>query len=385
VTGVPAGVTVSPTAITLTPGTPQQVTFAAAANATAASTTVTFTGTSGSLAHTAGLSLAVVGSGNGVPVRTRYVRTDATTEYFSWVNQHWILYHAATGRYFVTDPSSNQIIVLDAASQTEIGTIGVPGAFGIDQTPDATTLWVGTQIGDVYSIDPVGMTVIQRYIASGIGPNGYPASSALVLSDGQLALIGPYNGIDGTTSIAMWNPADNSISIYGGFLPGSSPLPCGSFPGNLGGFALTVDRTQILLGGINGNLLCEVNPSTGTGQAISGGPALNIVTTPDGKYIILPNYSGGVTLYNTQTLAVVAQFSVVGFPLLVSPDSTTLYTSDDPYAAIIYAYSLASQDLMGWVPKMFVPPISGGGAFGAIDSPYLLATDGTGLFAGPLE
>jgi DNA-binding beta-propeller fold protein YncE len=381
-TGVPAGVSVSPTPITLVPGTPQQVTFTAAANAASANATVTFTGTAGSLTHTAGLGLAVNGSGNGVPVRTRYVRTDATTEYFGWVNQHWILYHAATGRYFVTDPSSNQIIVIDAASQTEIGTIGVPGAFGIDQTPDGTTLWVGTQVGDVYSVDPIGMAVIQRYIASGIGPYGYLATSALVLSDGQLSLIGPYNGIDGTTSIAVWNPTNNSISIYGGFLPGSLPLPCGSFPGNLGGFALTVDRTQILLGGINGNLLCEVNPSTGTGQAISGGPALNIVTTPDGKYIILPNYSGGVTLYNTQTLAVVAQFGVMGYPLMVSPDSKTLVASD---GTIIYAYDLATQELAGWFPDIDVQPISGGYAFGPIANPFLLATDGTGLYVGPLE
>jgi YVTN family beta-propeller protein len=389
VTGVPAGVTVSPTTIALAPGTPQQVTLTAAANAPITNANVIFTGTSGSLTHTAPLSLAVNGSGNGVPVRTRYVRTDATTEYFAWVNQHWILYHAATGRYFVTDTSSNQVIVIDAASQTEIATIGVPGAFGIDETPDGTTLWVGTQIGDVYTIDPVGMTVTQRYIASGIGPYGYGASSALVLSDGQLALIGSYNGIDGAPSIAVWNPADNSITIYGEFGDGQgTPFPCGNFQGSLFGFALSVDRTQILVG--NGGALCAMNPSAGTGNFISSGSSLHIVTTPDGKYIILPNGSGGVAVYNTRTLAVVAQFNILGDTsnasgFFVSADSTTLFTPGGPSTNIIYAYDIATGQMVGWVPNIDVQVTSGGFVFGPLDNPYLLATDGSGLYAGPLE
>jgi hypothetical protein len=49
---------------------------------------------------------------------------------------------------------------------------------------------VGTQIGDVYSVDPVAMAVIHRYLGSEIGPSGYPTSSVQVLADGRLALVG---------------------------------------------------------------------------------------------------------------------------------------------------------------------------------------------------
>jgi hypothetical protein len=400
VTGVPAGVTVSPISINLVPGTPLQVTFSAAANAGNASATVTFTGTSGSLTHTAGLGLTVNASTQGLPTRTRYLRTDATTEYFSWVNQHWIIYHANTGRYFVTDPSSNQIIVIDAATQTEVGSIGVPGAFGIDQTPDGTTLWVGTLIGDVYSVDPVGMTVIQRYIGSEIGPDGYLAFSALVLADGRLALLGGQGGLlviggDGADSFAVWNPTDNSITIYYHLfpVPQGVPLPCGQLMGSIGGFTRTVDRTQVIIGSADSDgTLCEVNEATGQGTygTASGFLLNNIVTSPDGKYIIQPSNPGGAVLYNAQTLIPVAKFNILGDAssasgFFVSPDSTTLFTPGDPETAIIYAYSLATQQLVGWVPNLFMEPISGGVAFGPIDSPYLLATDGTGLFAGPLE
>jgi hypothetical protein len=392
--GVPAGISVLPSSSTLVPGTPQQITFTAAANVASSNPTITFTGTSGSLTHTATVNLTVNGSSNGAPVRTRYVRTDATTEYFGWVNQHSVIYHAPTARYFVTDPSSNQIIVIDGASQTEIATIPVPGAFGMDDTPDHTTLYVGTMLGDVYAIDPVGMAVIHRYIASEIGPYGYLTLSALVLADGRLALLGAQGGIpsvDGSTTIAVWSPADNSITIYGSFggVQGV-PLPCGGFMGNIGGFARTVDRTQIILGSIDSDgTLCEINEATGQGiygTAVSFS-LYHITTSPDGKYIIQPNYPTGVVLYDVHTLIPVAQFDVLGdnssaSGFAVSPDSTTLFTPTD---SIVYAYDIATQKLIGWAPNIFVPPTSSGGAVGPIDSPFMLATDGTGLYVGPLE
>jgi hypothetical protein len=383
ISGIPGGVSIAPANVTLTPGTPQQLTLSALSTAPSANATVTFTGTSGSLTHNATLGLTVNGTSNGVPVRTRYLRTDATTEYYLWVNQHWILYHAATGRYFVTDPSTNQIIVLDAPSQTVIARIGVPGAFGLDDTPDHSTIYVGTQVGDVYAVDPVAMAVTQRYIASQIGPYGFAASQVLVLADGQLALIGLYNGIDGTTDLALWNPANNSATVYGGL--GGIGLPCNV--GTLGGFARTVDRTQILLGAINGGGLCEFNPATGTAYTVSTGSDLHITTTPDGNSIIMPNGTTGVTVFSTQNLQTVSQIPIpsgVGSSsgFVVSADSTTLYV---PQETVIYAYDLGTGQQIGWLPNMYVQFTSGGFAFGPVTSPYLLATDGSGLFAGPTE
>jgi hypothetical protein len=189
VSGLPAGVSVSPTSITLTPGTPQQVTLSAPANAAWASATVSFTGTSGSLSHSADLSLTIASTFGSPPARTRYVRTDATTEYGFWPNQNWIIYNPITSRFFVTDPTGNHVMVMDAASETEIGTISVPGAYGIDDSPDHTALYVSTLIGDVYKVDPISMTVTHRYMSSQIGPNGYSPFEALVLADGQLALL----------------------------------------------------------------------------------------------------------------------------------------------------------------------------------------------------
>ena len=88
----------------------------------------------------------------------RYVRTDATTSYSGWLNSAWIIYNPPTSRFFVTDPDSNRIFVLNPSTESVVGTIFVPGAYSIDDTANHTTLYVGTQIGDVYAIDPVNMT-----------------------------------------------------------------------------------------------------------------------------------------------------------------------------------------------------------------------------------
>jgi hypothetical protein len=238
------------------------------------------------------------------------------------------------------------------------------------------------------------MTVTTRYIGSQIGPYGYFAFSALVLADGRLALLGEAGGIpsvDGSTSFAIWNPADNSITIYGGTASANgAPLSCGGME-NIGGFSRTVDRTKVIIASIDSDAtLCEIDEASGQGVSVGTDASFTVVnfrTTPDGKYIVVPSYPGGVSLYDTQTLAPGPQFSVSGDSstasgFFVSTDSTTLFT---PSSTIIYAYDLATQQQTGWLPNMDVQPTSGGGAEGPITAPNVQATDGTGLFVGPLE
>jgi hypothetical protein len=384
VSGLPTGVSASPTSITLTPGTAQQVTFSAAANAAFATAAVSFTGSVGSRSHSASLSLSV-DSTFGLPGRTRYVRTDATTEYFLWPNQNWIVYSPITSRFFVTDPSTNHVIVMDAASETKIGTISVPGAYGIDDTPDHSALYVATLIGDVYKLDPVSMSVTQRYVSSQIGPHGYLPFAALVLADGKLALVGQSGGIlsvDGSINFAIWNPADNSFALYGG---NGKSMPCV----NIFEFSRTADRTRVLVSG-GTQFICEVDEASGNVTSVQAPGTGAFVTTPDGRHIILPAANEGiaaVNVYDANTLGLIGtinlnvqQFSESAYA--VSADSTTLFLLTD---TIIYSYSLATGQQIGWLPNIFLPATSGGLDVGPVNSPYLQAVDGTGLFAGPLE
>jgi hypothetical protein len=112
ITGVPAGVTYSPASLQVSSGSALQITFTSAATAAAGTANMTVTGTSGSLTHSAPLDLTVTAP--PATFRTRYTRTDAATEYFTDLNENWMVYDSVTNRLFVSDPGGNRIEVLDA-------------------------------------------------------------------------------------------------------------------------------------------------------------------------------------------------------------------------------------------------------------------------------
>ncbi len=118
ISGLPAGVTASPANLLVTPGTPLQITLTAAATVAATSASLTVSGVSGTLSHSAQLSLTVNAlAGSPLISRTRYVRTDSVTEYPYWENQNWIVFDPGTKRFFVADPSGNQVVVMDATKR----------------------------------------------------------------------------------------------------------------------------------------------------------------------------------------------------------------------------------------------------------------------------
>ena len=327
------------------------------------------------------------GSGAFTAGRTKYVRTDAATEYYGWINSHWIIYNAVTNRFYVADPSANRVIVMDAASESEVAVINVPGAYSIDDTPDHKMLYVASATGDVYVVDPIALAVTSRYMASEIGSSGYATSSALVMADGRLALLGGSGGVslDGSANFALWNISNNSLTVSG----------CNNFIGNIGNISRTPDRTKIILASVDGGQLCEFDESTGQSNNFGPGgfPAVNFRISPDGKYIVVPTNTLTLApnsyayVYDASTLNLISQIQVSGETstaagFAISADSKTLFVPND---WIIYAYDLATGQQVGWIPNMNVPVVSGGGAWGPITGPNLQAVDHTGLLVGPLE
>jgi hypothetical protein len=332
----------------------------------------------------------------------RYVRTDASTPYTGWLNSAWIIYNPPTNRFFVTDPYGNRVIALDPATETVVGSIPLPGAFGIDDTPDHTTLYVGTQIGNVYAINPATMTVTKRYLASQIGPNGFHAFSVRVMADGRLALLGGQGGIpgvDGYGAIAFWNPADNSLSTI------SPSTACGF--GNIGVFTRTPDRSKVVIASIDSDgTLCEVDESTGSSQhAQPDDPGAGLIIwhlaiSTDSTRIVLPYGPTGtdqVVVLDANTLAQVSLINVAGDTsgatmLFIGPDSKTLYipftfsTNDaGGIANSVLAYDISTGQLVGWFPDIYAQPFGSGSARGPVYGPQSQAMDGTGLLAGPME
>jgi hypothetical protein len=383
--GLPSGVSFSPTNPQVSPGTPQQITFTAATTITAETADLTVSGTSGLITSTAGLDLTLAAAPmNPTTFRTRYTRTDASTEYFDVLNENWALYDPVTNRFFVADTAGNRIQVLDASKEALIATIPVPLAFTIDETPDHSVLYAGNELGDIYAVNPATMQVTQRYPGAQIGPSGFYSTHVHALANGDLALFGNTDGVvqDGYGSIAVWNPGNNSFTDYTGF--------CGN---SLGIVTVTGDRSLIVAGaGPEGSAfgLCTLNPVTGQQNGVSGdGYGLyQIVPTPDGKSLLLPVFSpsgptpnGQIAVVNAQTLQQTSVITVVGTvsTMTVSPDSQTVYVGNG--AGILSAYNIASGTETGWMPNLTVESTTG--QYGGY--PLLEAFDGTGLLAGPVE
>lgn len=395
---LPSDFSVSPASLQIEPGQSAQLKVTAAAYLSPSTASLTVTGSSGPLTHTTTISIQVSPyTGSTTLPRTRYTRTDAATYYFSWPNWNWIVFNSSTNRFFVTDPATNRVFALDAGKRTLIGSILVPGAYGIDETPDHTTLYVGTQLGDVYAIDPMSMTVTKRYMASQIGPNGYMAYSVRALADGRLALLGGQGGIpgvDGYAGFAVWNPTDNSISTFGGGVA----LPCGQQAGGISGFSVTGDRSLVLLDVGNGNRVCTIDPVTGAANsyvAPNGFGGYPIISTPDGKSILALQWGrigdgdpppqivvlDAKSLTQKLTIPLATDF-YRDSAMIASADSKTVYVG---WTGIVYAYDIATGTLLGWLSNLYVPPTAGGPASGPICTPDYQAVDNTGLLAGPLE
>ena len=396
--GLPVDIKVSPANVSLSPGHSTQLSFSAAPYLQASTYSVTVMGTGAGLSpHTAPLSLKITSyPGNTTIPRTRYVRTDAVTEYFLSQNSHWIVYNAPTKRFFATDPSGNRVMVMDAVTRTKIGSIVVPGACGIDDSTDRGTIFVGTLIGDVYAIDPETMAVIRRYTAGQIGPSGYLASSVLGLANGELALLGegsPVSGIGGRGTFAIWDPATNALEVHGNSL---NPGDCADQGAS--DFTRTGDRALVIsLPTFHG--VCSFDPATGASN-FADVPGFPVVGTPDGKSILVVqpgtvqipqgNPPPQIAVLDAKTLAPISTFSLSAdtngtSAMFVSPDSKTVYVSEGMWESIVYAYDIGSGELIGWLPSIFVSPISGGMAVGPIDNPNYQAVDESGLAAGPLE
>jgi YVTN family beta-propeller protein len=404
--GMTSGITVSPSSAQVSAGgSGTSFTVTASSSAATGNSTITFTATSGSLSHSAQLTLTLQAPpATSALGRTKYVRTDSATDYGVALNEGWTVYDSATRRFYVTDTSENLLHVIDATTEKQIATIPVPGVYGIDITPDNSTIYAGTQIGDVYAIDPVKMTVTHRYMAAQIGAYGYQAYAVHVLANGSLVLLGGQGGIpsvDGYLSFGIWNVTTNSLQLYttgygmgvgfslGGSLYSATDVcPSG---GAIGGFLLSGDRQRVILSSIDSDsTICSFDPVSGNSNAVTGAQEFiyHLAATPDGSSILTTGSNPSrIIVLDSKTLTQKSAFNVSADTssagnLFVSPDSSTVYLTS---GGQVFAYDVSSGAMKGWTPAPVVTSSYGGLSTGPSDVPTLSAMDETGLIAGPME
>lgn len=396
--GLPTGVTAAPATFSLTPVGQQQVTLMAAATVTTGTASVTFQGTSGSLSHRSQVSLTLSNVPPGsatvtathAPLRTRYLRTNSFYDPNSsqFAPPHFSVYDSAHHQFFVSNPYMNEIDVFSATSETKTAAISVPLAWGIDISPIDGSLYAGTFLGDVYHINTSTLSVMQRYPAGTIGPNGFSATTTLVLADGRLVLQGPAGGIlgvDGFGVNVIWDPSTNAMDT------GTSGI--GSVCNGNGGIALDGTRTFVLVTTVDeggGALpLCSYDSVTRVATYATYIPTeatlvRQIVPKPDGTKIFVTTNLDGIEVFEPKTLQQIGQIAPAssgnGLPdaaggAVMSLDGKTLYLVDQQTGSI-FGYDTTTYQQVSVVPHVSINDAQSWIVVSAIDE--------TGLIIGPI-
>lgn len=402
----PSGVTLSQSSFTV-PGSGGSSTVLVEVTSAASGGTLTATATYGPYTQSASLSLTIGAAENITPVQLttadQMVRTDALTAYTSFPEPNYLVYHAATNRFFSTDAYLNQLNVVDASTHTLKTTLTIPGAFGLDQAPDASVIYVGTMLGDLYVVDPVGLTILKRYPSSTISPYGFQANAVYALANGKLLLehyflVPGYSWVDGNGPLAMWDPSSNSITVFESPNYASGIIPVE--PTCLQGFQnaiLTNNRTRVLLAPVQtsegSSVLCSFDPVADTWNwsgELTGGTNSALATfavSADGNTLAAFD---GYAIYNLDpaTLAVKNSFTIptsqtlFTYPVMfLSQDASQVFISDANGAEIMDVYNLASGMQTGWIPEL---NLASPDSYSSIP-PLYQAMSSAGLAAGVIE
>ncbi len=181
--GLPQGVTATPSTLTLSPGTGQQVSLSASASAATGTANVAFTGTSGSLTHTASLALTVGAGG-----------TTATPDFS--------LQLSPSSAALTAGGSAQSVSVMAIAANGFSGSVQVTLAGlpqGVTATPSTLTLSPGTgqQVSLTASASAASGTASVVFTGTS-GSLSHTAALALTVSSGSTTPP-PSSGVDITT------------------------------------------------------------------------------------------------------------------------------------------------------------------------------------------
>ncbi len=198
ISGLPAGTAASPSTLSLTPGTPQNIMLTTALTAPGGTSTVTFTGTSGSLTHSASLALTVMAA-------AKANAPDVTT------------FHYNVARDGLN--SAETILTPQNVNATQFGKVGF---FAVDGKVDAqplylasvvigsefrNVLYVATEHGSVYAFD--ADTGAQIWKTSVLGSNETTSDNH------SCSQISPEIGISSTPVIDRKQGTNGTIFVVG--------------------------------------------------------------------------------------------------------------------------------------------------------------------------
>src|ERR1700761_1427459 len=211
--GLPAGVTAKPATLTLMPGVAQNITFAADASVATGAATVTLTGTSGALSHSATVALTTT----AVPPPPDFSLTVTPTSQ--------TLVEGTTGTALSLVATSMN----GFASQVAIGIAGLPA--GVTASPASPTLTPGTAQNVVLAASTTAATAAATVTFTGsAGALSHTATLALTVQTPPIPDVTTYhfdNARDGLNAQeTILTPANVTSTTFGkiGFFQGDGKV-----------------------------------------------------------------------------------------------------------------------------------------------------------------
>lgn len=362
--GLPAGVTTSPTTpFSVSVGQNVPVLFGAAPDAATGQFNVNANGTSGSLAHSQALSLAIQASAPTNLPRTTYAENDSVASMDNpsgEPRQRHIVYDPSNQRFYVANGAMNRVEVFAASSPVMQAKIDAPGAASVDLSSDGHTLYVGTTLEQILAIDTSTLQVTVRYPVTGLTP--IPGvvfirpTEVLSLTGGQ-ALVRLRQAAVSEALLALWNPASNT------FIDLTSLAPV-VFQNGVGVLARSGDHNSVLAAANDSSGNVAVFGASGTLLAGPQAPLTGTISLAaangHGSQFAIEVSAGGSSqiLLLDPKLNTLATYPTSGAAGLVfSADGQLLYAVE-PYgnASVVSVLSANNLQKVGQVPDI---PIQG--------------------------
>ena len=295
--------------------------------------------------------------------RTGYVRADsASTADASFGEPHHrhIAYDPANKQVFVANRAMNRVEVFSTSSQTRIAQISVPGATSADLSADGATVWIGTARNEIAAVDPVSLSVKDRYVPAGLThiPNVIfdRPIEVLSVSNGK-AMVRLRQPASAEALLALWDSASNSSTDL-------TPVAPAVFQQGVGVLPRSGDHSKVLA--VANDSSGELALFDSGGNVVAGPVTMGTGTMPwaaannDGSFFAVVFVASGnaqVLLLNASLQHVSAYSAANVSGATFSRDWKELYVAETSSgASFITVLDGQSGQLIGRVPDV---PIQG--------------------------
>jgi len=363
--GVPSGVTTSPASpFSIAAGQSLSVIFGSAPSTPTGQFNLLAQGTSGSLSHSAPISLTIQSATATNLSRSAFLRNDSVAAVDTPPGEpprREVVFDSASARFFVSNPAMNRVEVYSDAFPSLLSTIDAPLASSVDLSTDGSTLWVGTRTEQLLAVNTANLQVSARYPMSGLTP--IPGvvfnrpTEALALSSGKLSLCLRQPSA-AESLLALWDPASNTATNLTSLAPAV-------FQNGLGILARSGDHTRLLAAAndASGNVaLFDTIGNLAAGPQSVGSGAISAAANSNGTQFALilnANNSQQVLLLNAQLNIAANYFATNATSLVFSPGGQSLYVSDAlGNSRVLTALAAANLQKIGQIPDLAVQGIA---------------------------